>query len=133
MCRPDPQQQKANPVPRAHGRLSRWLIGLSLGLLKLYQWLISPLLGNNCRYMPTCSEYAIEAFQYHGFLKGGYLTLRRLLRCHPFARSHGWDPVPGTPDAEPREGLTSGDSMALNRAQTSHQRPDSETPPADKP
>ncbi|MFT5719742.1 MAG: putative membrane protein insertion efficiency factor [Motiliproteus sp.] len=58
-----------------------------------YQWLISPLLGNNCRYYPSCSSYCIEAIETHGPVRGLYLGLRRLLRCHPFTRG-GIDLVP---------------------------------------
>ena len=71
----------------------------SLGALPLrlfvrfYQYFISPLTGPNCRYAPTCSEYAMEALDKHGALKGTWLTLRRLSRCHPLGGS-GYDPVP---------------------------------------
>lgn len=66
-----------------------------LALLRLYQWLISPLLGYyaQCRFTPTCSAYAYEAIQRHGPLKGLRLAIHRLLRCHPCA-AHGHDPVP---------------------------------------
>jgi putative membrane protein insertion efficiency factor len=63
-------------------------------LIKIYQWIISPLLGpNKCRYQPTCSHYAIEALQKHGLLKGGFLATKRILSCHPWG-GHGYDPVP---------------------------------------
>jgi len=62
-------------------------------LIRGYQNLVSPLLGNRCRFHPTCSCYAIEAVNHHGTLKGGYLTLRRLIKCHPF-HPGGYDPVP---------------------------------------
>lgn len=62
-------------------------------LIRIYQWFISPLLGNKCRYIPTCSQYGIEALKKHGIFKGGYLTLKRFLSCHPWG-GHGHDPVP---------------------------------------
>ena len=62
-------------------------------LIKLYQRFISPLKLPCCRFTPTCSEYALEAFQKYGTLKGLYLSVRRILRCHPFSRG-GYDPVP---------------------------------------
>lgn len=61
--------------------------------VKLYQLTISPLLPASCRFVPTCSQYAVEALKKHGPLKGSYLTFRRLLRCHPWGGS-GYDPVP---------------------------------------
>ncbi len=61
--------------------------------VRFYQYFISPLTGPNCRYAPTCSEYAMEALEKHGALKGTWLTLRRLSRCHPLGGS-GYDPVP---------------------------------------
>ena len=62
-------------------------------LIKYYQLLISPLLGNNCRFYPTCSSYALEAIQRHGVIIGSVLTLKRLFKCHPFCEG-GIDPVP---------------------------------------
>jgi putative membrane protein insertion efficiency factor len=62
-------------------------------LIKVYQIFISPLFPPSCRYTPTCSQYAIEAIDKHGFVKGSYLAGRRLLRCHPF-HAGGYDPVP---------------------------------------
>ncbi len=67
---------------------------LLLALLKAYAYVISPLLGNNCRFHPSCSAYAREAIISHGSLRGGWLALRRLLRCHPLSPG-GYDPVPG--------------------------------------
>jgi uncharacterized protein len=64
-----------------------------LGLIYFYQRAISPYLGANCRYVPSCSAYAAEALQKYGCIKGLYLAVRRLLRCHPFG-GHGFDPVP---------------------------------------
>jgi uncharacterized protein len=63
-----------------------------LQLLRAYKWGISPILPSACRYLPTCSEYAIEAVEHYGAVRGGWMALRRILRCHPFAGS-GYDPV----------------------------------------
>jgi uncharacterized protein len=62
-------------------------------LIRAYQRLLSPLLPSCCRFYPSCSEYAVEAFTLHGTLKGCFLTARRILRCHPLCRG-GVDPVP---------------------------------------
>lgn len=66
---------------------------LAILLIKFYKVAISPLLGANCRFYPTCSTYGIEALQQYGFIKGTWLIIRRLLRCRPFG-PHGYDPVP---------------------------------------
>ncbi|HRI23589.1 MAG TPA: membrane protein insertion efficiency factor YidD [Ferruginibacter sp.] len=62
-------------------------------LIKLYQWIISPWLGQKCRYTPTCSHYSIEALKKYGPIKGMWLTIKRVSRCHPWG-GHGYDPVP---------------------------------------
>ena len=64
-----------------------------LALLRGYKKYLSPALGNNCRFLPTCSEYAMQAIEVHGVLKGGLLSLWRVLRCNPLGR-YGYDPVP---------------------------------------
>ncbi len=64
--------------------------------IRLYQYCLSPLLPPSCRFVPTCSAYAIEAITRHGVLRGGWLTLRRLARCHPWGGS-GYDPIPPVP------------------------------------
>lgn len=64
-----------------------------LGIIRLYQILLSPLLGASCRFTPTCSQYGIEAIKKHGPFKGGWLTLKRIGSCHPWGK-HGHDPVP---------------------------------------
>ena len=65
-------------------------------LIKFYKFLISPILGNNCRYLPTCSEYFIDCLNEYGVLKGSYKGLKRILSCHPIkflGGGHGLDPV----------------------------------------
>lgn len=62
-------------------------------LVKFYQNCISPFTPPSCRFTPTCSQYAIEALRKHGLIKGSWLTIRRLSRCHPWG-GHGYDPVP---------------------------------------
>ncbi|MBR1750753.1 MAG: membrane protein insertion efficiency factor YidD [Ruminococcus sp.] len=68
---------------------------LAIALVRLYRKIISPLTGAHCRYYPTCSQYAIDAFKKHGFLKGGVLSAWRIMRCNPFSRG-GVDYVPET-------------------------------------
>lgn len=62
-------------------------------LIKLYQWIISPWMGQKCRYTPTCSQYGIDALKKYGPFKGLWLTMKRVSRCHPWG-GHGYDPVP---------------------------------------
>ncbi len=62
-------------------------------LHRLYKMTLSPLFGNACRFEPYCSDYALEAIEAHGYVKGGWLTLKRLARCHPYCQG-GYDPVP---------------------------------------
>ena len=73
------------------------LMGLTakimLGLIRFYQYAVSPLIPPRCRYTPTCSQYALEAVKKYGALKGGWLAVKRIARCHPFGGS-GHDPVP---------------------------------------
>ncbi len=66
---------------------------LLIGLVRAYQYLLSPWWGTQCRFTPTCSHYAIEALERHGALGGGWLAARRILRCHPWSAG-GYDPVP---------------------------------------
>ena len=81
----------ANPIqePSPVSRPAR----IAAGAVRLYQLVLSPLMLPNCRHLPTCSEYAIEALREHGVLRGGWLAAWRITRCHPFGTS-GFDPVP---------------------------------------
>ena len=67
---------------------------LLLSLIRFYQRRISPGLPSRCRYTPTCSQYTLEAIERYGAIKGGWLALKRFLRCHPFSKRDFYDPVP---------------------------------------
>ena len=69
------------------------------GFVRLYRAMVRPLLPPSCRYTPSCSEFALEALARHGAVRGGWLTMRRIVRCHPWG-GFGYDPVPGDPVAE---------------------------------
>tara|TARA_A100001388_G_C28634396_1_gene433867 strand:+ start:97 stop:354 length:258 start_codon:yes stop_codon:yes gene_type:complete len=69
---------------------------ITIRLIKVYQYLISPFLGHSCRYLPTCSEYSIEALKTFGFFKGIFISIKRILSCHPMkflGGGEGFDPV----------------------------------------
>lgn len=68
-----------------------WLLSLPV---RAYRLLLSPWVGHGCRFQPTCSVYALDALERHGAIRGGWLALRRILRCNPWGGS-GYDPVPG--------------------------------------
>ena len=68
------------------------LTDILIKLIKCYRYLISPLLGQSCRYLPTCSEYSIDSLKTYGFLKGLFFSVKRILSCHPWGRG-GFDPV----------------------------------------
>ncbi len=77
--------------------MSKIIINVNIALIKFYKFFISPLLGSNCRYLPTCSDYFVESLKTHGFIKGSYYGYKRILSCHPlkfFGGSSGIDQVP---------------------------------------
>jgi len=80
-------------VSASHPLRPGWPARGMLVLLRCYQVFLAPLVGTGCRFYPSCSRYALEAVARHGAWRGGWLALRRLLRCHPFS-SGGYDPVP---------------------------------------
>ncbi len=91
-------KETRNPIHKlSNFFLIRWIRALFVFLLivpvKIYQWVISPLLPKTCRYYPTCSQYAIEALRKHGPVVGLLLGTKRILSCHPWG-GHGFDPVP---------------------------------------
>lgn len=77
--------------------MGKVLSAIFIFLIKVYQYTLSPLLGSNCRYSPTCSSYTIQAIQEWGPLKGSWLGLKRIGRCHPWG-GEGYDPVPPKSD-----------------------------------
>ncbi|SPF49486.1 Putative membrane protein insertion efficiency factor (modular protein) [Candidatus Sulfotelmatobacter kueseliae] len=84
-----PETGKRKPESAKMRRFAQLVV---LGILRAYKWSISPALPPACRYVPTCSEYAMEAVERYGVLRGGVMAIGRLLRCHPFVRG-GYDPV----------------------------------------
>ena len=83
----------SHPAPGHHVRPS--IAGVVVALHRAYKVLISPLFAGSCRFEPSCADYMRDAVIAHGVVRGGWLGLRRLARCHPFG-GHGLDPVPGT-------------------------------------
>lgn len=82
----------ATPHSSSHNKVS-WSAKALIIFVRIYQLAISPLIGPRCRFNPTCSHYAIQALKQHGALKGGWLTCKRILKCHPLSAG-GEDPVP---------------------------------------
>ncbi len=74
-------------------KINRIIIEIPVTLIRIYQFLVSPLLGQNCRFTPSCSQYTIESLRQHGIMYGLYLSIRRIISCRPGGR-HGFDPVP---------------------------------------
>ncbi len=72
---------------------------IAYAIVRFYQRVISPFTAPSCRYQPTCSEYALDAIKLHGGLRGGWLAIKRIARCHPWGGS-GFDPVPGGGDED---------------------------------
>ena len=91
-------------APTSRGRAARVAAVPFVGLIRLYRLAVSPWLGGNCRFEPTCSAYAIEALERHGVLRGGWLALKRIGRCHPWGGS-GYDPVPPSGNETRQRGL----------------------------
>jgi putative membrane protein insertion efficiency factor len=75
------------------GKVKNIALNSFLCTIKIYQYLLSPFLGQCCRFYPSCSSYTIDAIKQHGFLRGCFLSLKRILRCHPWCQG-GFDPVP---------------------------------------
>lgn len=107
------------PIARHAEKLTEYGVKrLFILLIRGYGYLISPFLGNNCRYYPSCSAYTQEAIERHGALKGVWLGLKRVSRCHPFHEG-GYDPVP-----EKRSGKVASESEAKGKAPVSSDEPE---------
>ena len=81
--------------------MTKIIVFLNIYIIKFYQYFISPLLGNRCRYLPTCSEYYIDSLKVYGFIKGSILGIKRIFSCHPFkilGGGQGLDVVPNKKD-----------------------------------
>lgn len=101
----------------------RVLRGVLIGVVRFYQYVISPVIGPRCRFWPTCSHYAIDAIRFHGAWKGSLMALKRLGRCHPF-HPGGVDPVPPGPFEKSCHCRDEADSGADTRAPRSSDSPD---------
>jgi putative membrane protein insertion efficiency factor len=104
------------------------IIGLLLGLIQLYRWFLSPFIGRQCRFQPTCSVYAQDALKHHGIIMGLSLTLHRLRRCHPIkalgaSEGYVYDPVPIPPPAQ-----TMRDTTQDASSDTAHTNQNTSTP-----
>ena len=86
-----------------------------MGIVRLYQLILSPILGPRCRFQPTCSSYALDAIKLHGGLKGGWLAIKRISKCHPWG-GHGFDPVPGMTIKAAEEDKTTSKDRPANHA-----------------
>ena len=82
-----------NKINPKHKVVHSWLVWLISLPVRAYSYFISPLLGPRCRFHPTCSAYSLQALQQQGILRGGYLSFKRILKCHP-GNAGGYDPVP---------------------------------------
>ncbi len=87
-----PAPDRAAPIPMP-GMIAQACSLPFVGLIWLYRFTLSPIIGGQCRYDPTCSRYGLDAYKYHGPIRGTVMTIRRIVRCHPFAKG-GYDPVP---------------------------------------
>ena len=92
------EETAAATEEKRRGRVSVFAWPL-IGLVRLYQLTLGHFMGGHCRFHPTCSQYSLEALKTHGAIRGGWLTMRRVLRCHPFGGA-GFDPVPAKHETE---------------------------------
>ncbi len=83
--------------------MNKIIVSINIYIIKFYQYFISPILGCRCRYIPTCSEYYIESLRTHGFMKGSFIGIKRIVSCHPFklfGGGQGLDLVPNKKDLD---------------------------------
>ena len=99
---------------RLKAQSMRSLKTIALAPLYLYRYCISPLMPPTCRFIPTCSSYAHEAVQRHGAVRGGWLALKRVLRCHPFSKKSAYDPVPDVKEQPNQAAQTMGKDEVIS-------------------
>ena len=95
-------QQCKKVLKNFNSMIENFLISLVLILIKFYNYFISPLLGVKCRFLPTCSEYCQESLKKHGMKKGGFYSLKRILRCHPVKILGAGDGIDRVPEKNPK-------------------------------
>jgi uncharacterized protein len=118
---PVPARAPAAARPVAEASWAAWIL---IGLIRLYQRILSPLLGPRCRFYPSCSRYTAQALAEHGALRGAWLGARRICRCHPFDPG-GYDPVP--PAAPSLKG--SAGMLCQSRCGSVHDQPEGRAAP----
>ncbi len=102
------QQGGASPAPTADGEQAVG-VKVALAALRIYKGYLSVLFAGSCRFEPTCSMYAYEAIERFGMMRGSWMGLKRLLRCHPLSRKFGYDPVPEKMEMARPESATDGE------------------------
>jgi putative membrane protein insertion efficiency factor len=125
VARSDTPRPEGLPSPRAWGLLRLWPRRVLQGCVRGYQLLLSAHMGQQCRFTPTCSNYALQALDRHGALAGSYLAARRILRCHPWCEG-GRDDVPHNPP--PVFGFLSAPA-ARRQGRSARSSPESESSP----
>lgn len=116
--------EPSSPRPASATRTRRILAAPFVALITLYRWTLSPVLGGHCRFFPSCSVYALEAYRSHNVVRATRLTAGRLLRCHPWG-GKGYDPVPGTgPRSSADAALSDAPALLRDSEKSSASAPD---------
>ena len=116
-----PQGKQGAPLHRRVGHAQRIGVDAALFALRFYKAYLSMLFAGGCRFEPTCSRYAYEAIERFGVARGSWLTLKRLVRCQPFSRKFGYDPIPETWDDIPSAAVVPEVSHSAAASHVSHE------------